>query len=414
MGYRGLAKKPILAWALVAIVARLPIAIAPLGLVFLVRERAGGYSLGATLAAAYVVGEVVGALLIGTRPFSRRSSAISLGLGLGAVSFGLLALVPSAPDPFLVGLAGIAGAAPAASPGGMRTMLTRLVDESAVASALSAESTLTQAIWAVAPGLAVSLALWSGASSPMALAAVCMAAAALTLPLLRGDGRTAATASKSSTQVSRHAGRLLAAWPIYLTSAASMALLSAAELILTPLLEFRQFQTGWAGVLLTVFSVSSAVGAFFYGLRKWPGSVRVQSLVLLVVMSGCVALIAVAPGLVGIAIVLVVGGLSQAAVAVTRNLSLRESLPESAHTAGYSVMYAVQGIGYTLTATLTALVLASFSPVTAMVGAAVLTLLLTVASALAELRIRHRGNGSEQEAELATARAGACEEPGPG
>ncbi|MFD9888175.1 MFS transporter [Amycolatopsis sp. NPDC059027] len=409
MGYRGLAKKSILAWALVAIVARLPIAMAPLGLVFLVRDRAGGYSLGATLAAAYVVGEVVGALFIGTRPFSRRRGAISAGLGVGAVAFGLLALVPSAPDPLLVVLAGLAGAAPAASPGGMRTMLTRLVDESVVASALSAESTLTQAIWAVAPGLAVSLALWTGASSPMAVAAVCMAVAALTLLLLRGDGRAAETAAKPSARVSGHGRELLAAWPIYLTSAASMALLSAAELILTPLLEFRHFQTGWAGVLLTVFSVSSAAGAFVYGLRKWPGSVRAQSLVLLVAMSGCVALIAVAPGLAGIAVVLVIGGLCQAAVAVTRNLTLRESLPEPAHTAGYSVMYAVQGIGYTLTATLTALVLASFTPVTAVVGAAVLTLLLTVASALAELRTR-RGTGSEREAELAAARAGTCED----
>ncbi|MEU3624363.1 hypothetical protein BS329_04850 [Amycolatopsis coloradensis] len=409
MGYRGLAKKSIVAWALVAIVARLPIAMAPLGLVFLVRDRPGGYSLGATLAAAYVVGEVVGALVIGTRPFSRRRGAISLGLGVGAVSFGMLALAPSAPNPLLVVLAGLAGAAPAASPGGMRTMLTRLVDEAAVASALSAESTLTQAIWAVAPGLAVSLALWTGASAPMAVAAVCMAIAALTLLLLRGDGTAPATAAKPSARVSGHARELFAAWPIYLTSAASMALLSSAELILTPLLEFRQFQAGWAGVLLTVFSVASAVGAFVYGLRKWPGSLRAQSLVLLVAMSGCVALIAVMPGLAGIAVVLVVGGLCQAAVAVTRNLTLRESLPESAQTAGYSVMYAVQGIGYTLTATLTALVLASFTPVTAMIGAAVLTLLLTVASALAELRPR-RGDRSAPEAELATAGAGACED----
>ncbi|ATY16859.1 hypothetical protein CU254_36700 [Amycolatopsis sp. AA4] len=385
MGYRGLAKKPVLLWALVAVVARLPIAMAPLGLVFLARDRPGGYSLGATLAAAYVVGEVLGALFIGTLPVSRGKPGLALGLGAGAVAFGGLALASSAPDPVLVVLAALAGGCPAASPGGMRAMLTRLVDEDVVASALSAESTLTQAIWAIAPGLSVSLALWAGAEVPLEVGAAAMAVAALTLPLLPGPAGAAAPA-KTPAKTRGHGRQLLAAWPIYLTSAASMALLSAAELILAPLLEFRHLQTGWAGVLLTVFSGSSAVGAFVYGLRKWPGAVRTQSLVLLVGMSACVALIAVVPGLIAISVVLVVGGLCQAAVAVTRNLSLREALPAEVHTGGYSVMYAVQGVGYTLTATLTALALASFTPVTALIGAAALTLLLTVASALAELR----------------------------
>ncbi|MER6898430.1 MFS transporter, partial [Amycolatopsis sp. NPDC000740] len=167
MGYRGLAKKSVILWALVAIVARLPIAMAPLGLVFLARDRPGGYSLGATLAAAYVVGEVLGALFIGTLPVSRGKPGLALGLGAGAFAFGVLAFVSSAPDPVLVVLAALAGAGPAASPGGMRAMLTRLVDEDVVASALSAESTLTQAIWAIAPGLAVSLALWAGAAVPL-------------------------------------------------------------------------------------------------------------------------------------------------------------------------------------------------------------------------------------------------------
>ena len=61
MSYRQLATSPVLNWALVAIGARLPVAMAPLALVFLVRERHGGYALGAGLAAAYVIGEVAGA-----------------------------------------------------------------------------------------------------------------------------------------------------------------------------------------------------------------------------------------------------------------------------------------------------------------------------------------------------------------
>jgi hypothetical protein len=59
MSYRQLATRPMASWALVAIGARLPVAMTPLALVFLVRHRSGGYALGAVLAAAYVIGEVV-------------------------------------------------------------------------------------------------------------------------------------------------------------------------------------------------------------------------------------------------------------------------------------------------------------------------------------------------------------------
>jgi hypothetical protein len=59
MGYRRLATRPVLVWALVVIGARLPVAMAPLALVFLVRERPGGYAVGAGLAAAYVGGVLV-------------------------------------------------------------------------------------------------------------------------------------------------------------------------------------------------------------------------------------------------------------------------------------------------------------------------------------------------------------------
>src|ERR687892_400704 len=61
MSYRDVASKQVLIWACTAIGARMPVAMAPLALVFLVRERPGGYSLGAILAAAYVIGEIAGA-----------------------------------------------------------------------------------------------------------------------------------------------------------------------------------------------------------------------------------------------------------------------------------------------------------------------------------------------------------------
>lgn len=45
--YRDLATRPVLIWAAVACAARLPVAMAALSFVFLVRVQPGGYALGA-------------------------------------------------------------------------------------------------------------------------------------------------------------------------------------------------------------------------------------------------------------------------------------------------------------------------------------------------------------------------------
>jgi MFS family permease len=124
MSYRQLATRPVLKWALVAIGARLPVAMTPLALVFLVRDRPGGYALGAGLAAAYVLGEVAGAMVLGPRLNADRARfQLAAGLALGACSFAGLGLLPRAPLPVLGILAVLAGAAPAAAPGGLRTLL---------------------------------------------------------------------------------------------------------------------------------------------------------------------------------------------------------------------------------------------------------------------------------------------------
>ncbi|MFK0259100.1 hypothetical protein [Streptomyces sp. NPDC090445] len=65
-------------------------------------------------------------------------------------------------------------------------------------------------------------------------------------------------------------------------------------------------------------------------------------------------------------------------------VSLRDRLPEHAHAAGYSMMYAVQGAGYSLTASLSALVLRVADASTAILGGVVVAVVITAVSALAE------------------------------
>ena len=96
MTYRDVASGRVLAWAVVAIGARMPVAMAPLALVFLARDRPGGYTLGATLAAVYSVmyaavgvgyaatGSLAGALLHFAAPSTAILAGIALTLPLSA------------------------------------------------------------------------------------------------------------------------------------------------------------------------------------------------------------------------------------------------------------------------------------------------------------------------------------------
>jgi hypothetical protein len=388
MSYRQLATRPMLNWALVAIGSRLPVAMTPLALVFLVRGRPGGYALGAGLAAVYVIGEIAGAAVLGPRLKPQRARLqLTAGLALGACSFAGLGLLPHAPVLVLAIFAVLAGAAPAAVPGGLRTLLTSQLPDTLIVKALSAESTLTNVVWTAAPALTVVLALSVAASGPLVLAAALMAASAAGMRALPARWQSD-SGDRQGASMTRTLAR---AWPIYLTAAAAMSLLALAELVLPALLGQRAIGVGWAGPLLAGFSIASTLGAALYGARgSWPGSVRAQGLVLLLGVTACVMLAATAHSLAWIAGALVLTGLLDSGVQLTRGLSLREVLPPSAHTAGYSVMYAAAGVGYAASAILAGAVQRAASPSVAILAGVGLTLLLTIASASAELAPQRR------------------------
>ncbi|NUT52649.1 MAG: MFS transporter, partial [Saccharothrix sp.] len=172
---------------------------------------------------------------------------------------------------------------------------------------------------------------------------------------------------------------------------AAMTLLALGEIVLPALLEQRAIGVSWAGPLLAGFSVASAAGAVLYGLRRtWPGSLHAQSLVFLLAVAGCVTLVATAPSLPWIAAGLLVAGLMQSGVGLTRTLSLRETLPPSAHAAAYSVMYAATAVGYASSAALVGVVQSGATPSVAVLAGVGLTLLLTAISAVGDLRTRRR------------------------
>lgn len=398
MTYRDVATRPVLIWACTAVAARMPVAMAPLALVFLVRERPGGYTLGAALAAAYVIGEILGAPVLGMRMDPARGRRhLVLGLAGGAVGFAGLGVLAGAHPVVLGVFAFLAGAAPAAAAGGQRALLTSLVPERSVAQALSAESMLMSGVWAVSPVAVAGLALGIAPRLPLLLGAALMA--------LSIAGHWWLPAGWDTGERGGESGRirvLMRAWPVYVTGAASLTLLGLAELTLPALLEQRGIGVGWSGPMLAGLAVGAGLGAFVYGLRPWPGRLRGRSVVLMCGMSVFVSLAALIPGAVGIAVALVLAGTLQSGALITRNLSLREAVPPGALAAGYSVMYAAAGAGYAATGSLAGGLLQVVTPSTAILAGVGVTLLLTALGWWGEARregargagIRREGAGS--------------------
>jgi hypothetical protein len=394
MTYRDVATRPVLIWACTAVAARMPVAMAPLALVFLVRERPGGYTLGAALAAAYVIGEIIGAPVLGMRMDPARGRRhLMLGLAGGAAGFAGLGVLAGAHPVVLGVFAFLAGAAPSAAAGGQRALLTSLVPERAVAQALSAESMLMSGVWAVSPVAVLGVA----PRLPLLLGAALMALSIVGHRWLPARWDTDERGGESG-----RIGVLLRAWPVYVTGAASLTLLGLAELTLPALLEQRGIGVGWSGPMLAGLAVGAGLGAFVYGLRSWPGRLRGRSVVLMCGMSVFVSLAALIPGAAGIAVALVLAGTLQSGALITRNLSLREALPPGALAAGYSVMYAAAGAGYAATGSLAGGLLQVVTPSTAILAGVALTLLLTALGWWGDVRregtesagIRRKGTGS--------------------
>ncbi|KJK43659.1 hypothetical protein UK23_32300 [Lentzea aerocolonigenes] len=383
VGYRSIVTKPVLVWTAAALANKLPIAMAPLAFVFLAREMPGGYALGATLAALWVVSEVVGAPLLGVWFNPERARLhLAFGLGAGALAYGALSLGETLPAPALFVLTFLSGFGPAASPGGLRAILTRLVPEEDVSKVLSAEVSLNGLVWAMAPVVVAFVATGVSPGTPMAVAAALDVVAVAVVVFFLPEGRTeeAPPGGTTSTKV------LASAWPSYLTAAASMAMVAIVELVLPALVESKGIEVRAVAPLLATFWVAGVLGGYLYGRRTWPASRRVQAFVSLLVTTTALTLVAVAPGAVGIGIALAVGGMFQSAVLVTRNLSLRDALPASAHTAGYALMYATTGVGYSIVAATSALVMTYTSPGVAILGGGAITLVLGVVATVSEGR----------------------------
>lgn len=374
MAYRGLLNRKMLTWTFVVMCSRLPVAMAPLAFVFLFRETPGGYARGAFMAAVYTAAEAVGAPFLGSRlrnrPFRRE---IAAGLLISSAAFGAIAFLPNSSVALFATLTVLAGACSAAAPGALRAMVADLVHEKHVDSALSLESSLNMTVWAVSPALVSFAALEYSVTLPFIVGSASALLSVIAIFFL-----PEATPKLAKSENSRRASRELAsAWPVYLTSAATMYLLATVELSLPALIEQRGYPVSYAGPMLTSFASASILGGILYGFRSWPGGPDRQSIAFLVLMVFLVSAMALSPKISSIFAFLLMAGFIQAIVLIARNLSLRRMLAVDLHSVGYSIVYAGSGIGYGVSAAATGLLLAHSDASSAVLFAAGVTLVLT-------------------------------------
>jgi MFS family permease len=97
---------------------------------------------------------------------------------------------------------------------------------------------------------------------------------------------------------------------------------------------------------MTAFAVSSVLAGVVYGSRRWPGTLRAHTLVLVLTMAAAFAL----PGLTAqpwyFTAAFAIGGLLYSPLMIIRNLVLQERLPQRGWATGFSVLYAAAGLGY--------------------------------------------------------------------
>lgn len=375
-----------LAWAAGVLGTRLPVAMTPLTLVFLGSQVYDSYTYGLVLVGLYAAAEACFAPLLGMRlTGSYFRGEIIIGLFISGAAYGLLALLGTDGAPYAWSLVILAGAGAAAVPGALRVAITNIVSHNRVRQAFSVETVLTMLSWAAAPAL---VAFISFRFSPLVIITGCCLLMITSLVLVRILPE-ADTVGPEQPQEPRSRkiklNGLLQAWPIFLSAAIAMSIVSFLELLLPALLEERGSDPSHSGPLLSVIALASIAAAGLYSILKLPGSYTTQSWAAITVMLGAVGLLTYAEALEYLITLLCILGLGQAVCIVARNLSLREHLPAELHVTGFAVLYSLSGIGYGLSAGISAFALSMVSAqATILIG---VTCILVVCSAIGIIQI---------------------------
>ncbi|MFI0464785.1 MFS transporter [Saccharopolyspora sp. 5N102] len=328
-------------WSLAVLCCRLPATMAPLAFTLLTTATVGSYRLGALMMATYVLGELAGAV-----PAGRLLDAIGPGRGLRLLlpvsAFALagtwLATRSGAPAEVLLGLVVFCGITSGGLVGGFRGLLADTVPDAQLTRATSIDAMAMDAVIIAGPLLVAGLAA-GGPTVPL----FAMAAAFLvSVVLVRGNPPTAQVADRGPDR-SRYWGRA-AGWLACLFAIGH--LLSTLEVATLPLAARIGTGAGTAALLLSVLSGASIVGGALFTWRgRATGHVAIACLVCFITGGALISVDLGWPGLLG---GLVLVGICTGPLLSVASVQLQRILPKQRRSAGFSVAYVVQSLGFGL------------------------------------------------------------------
>ena len=292
--YAVLLKSPEVRQILTAsLIGRLPIGLTGLAILILVQSHSGSFAAGGAATAAYVTGLAIVAPVLGRSIdlYGPRRILLACALLFPAALAALIGAVHVDASPFVIlGLAGLAGGCFPPITVCMRTFFKqRFREDQQLTTAYSVESILIELIFIAGPllvALLVALASPAAAVGAAALSGLVGTLLFLRTPALRG-WRIEARDGRAMLGALSEAGFTPLLLIIFVFSMAFGLLEIGVTAYATTLGD-----AAWAGVMLGLMSVGSALGGLAYGSRSWRPPLESQFAFTLAVMGVGLTLLA--------------------------------------------------------------------------------------------------------------------------
>jgi MFS family permease len=323
-----------------ALVARLPIGIDSLAIVLFLRQRTGSYAAAGIVSAAFALGGGAGAPLAGRLidRFGQRRVLLPLALGHAAGLGGLVALaLLDAPVPVLVIVALTAGLSIPPISATLRPLWAPLLsrEPDLLPTAYALDSVLIEFVFVFGPLLTAAATALLSPAAALGLSAALIVAGTVAFassppsrawrpdPSAGGHGWLGALRSPGLQTL------VLATLPLGFC-------FGAMEVTL-PAFSEAEASRAWSGVLLSVWSLGSAIGGVIYGARAGNGTPLAATYLRLAAVLPLTFLpLAAAPSIVVMPVLCFVAGVAIAPLLASSNQLVGDVAPAGALTEAYT------------------------------------------------------------------------------
>jgi predicted MFS family arabinose efflux permease len=382
-----------------ALAARIPDSITATSIVVLVRAVTGSTTAAGVAAGAFGIGTAVSAPVAG-RALDRFGQRRVLPLLAAAFGCALAAVALAAGSLAVAGLAALAALAGVARPpleAGLRALWPDLVPPALLDSAYALDSAVQELIWIGGPLL---LALLLAVGSPRLPLIVCgVLSVAGTIAYASSGrvpgGRKAAVTAHSPVRSAR-LRLLLAMCACYGVAAGvlNLALVAYAA---------AHGGVAWAGVLVAIWGVGSLVGGAGYGSRHWHTPVEWRATGCLAAFGAMVMLLAAAPSLAVLALLMILPGLPLSPWLGSLSASVQHAAAGSAATEAFTWTFAVVTVGIAAGNALGGVITRQAAPSAAFLTAGAFAV---AGAALGALRLPRHAQRPPRRGQRTTVRAG--------